>query len=333
MAEDYYSILGVPKNASPAEIQKAYRELARKHHPDMNPGDKTAKKKFQKVQAAFDVLNNPEKREMYDRYGSSFETAGQGGPQGAHTWSWTPGAGAGPSAGPGGFGAEDIDLSQFLGERFGQEMPGGLGDLFGQFRRAAGRARKSAGGGQQTPRRGGDLLQEIQIPFTTSITGGEVQLAVQRSPQKTETLAVKIPAGIEDGKKIRIRGHGQPAPRGGTPGDILLTIRVQPHPFFHRKGNQLHVRVPVTLGEAVAGAKVDVPTPRGMVVLRIPPNSSSGMKLRVKGHGVAPKNGAAGDLFAEIQIVLPKELSDADRQTIQQIDQRYAQSPRSELRW
>jgi DnaJ-class molecular chaperone len=331
MSEDYYGVLGVPRNASQAEIQKAYRELARKYHPDMNPDDKTAKKKFQKVQAAFDVLNNPEKREMYDRYGSSFETmGGGGGDPGAQSWGWSPGAGG---AGPAGFNPEDIDLSQFLGERFGQgqEGPGGFGDLFGQFRRAAGKFRKpGAGGGQQ---RSGDLVQEIQIPFNMSITGGEVQLAVQRPSGKTETIAVKIPPGIEEGKKIRIRGQGQPAPRGGTPGDILLTVRVQPHPYFHRRGNHLHVRVPVTLGEAVAGAKVDVPTPSETVTLSIPPGTSSGAKLRVKGHGVVPKNGPAGDLLAEIQIVLPKQLSDADRKTLCEIDKHYSQNPRSELHW
>ncbi len=334
-AEDYYNVLGVPKNASQADIQKAYRKLARKYHPDMNPDDKTAKKKFQKVQAAFDVLNNPEKREMYDRYGSSFETRGAGGePQGAQSWSWSPGAGGGP--GPGGFNVEDIDLSQFLGERFGQEGAGGaggVGDIFGQFRRAAGKFRKPGGGGGGAPPRGGDLRQDIQIPFNTAVTGGEVQLIVERPGGKTETIAVKIPQGIEDGKKIRIRGHGQPVARGGTPGDILLTVHVLPHPWFHRRGNHLHVRVPVTLGEAAAGAKVDVPTPRGIVTLSVPPGTSSGAKLRVKGHGVAPKNGTPGDLLAEILIVLPKDLSKADREAIHEIDKHYIQNPRGELRW
>ncbi|MBU4271412.1 MAG: J domain-containing protein [Planctomycetes bacterium] len=330
MAKDYYSILGVPRNASQADIQKAYRELARKHHPDMNPNDKTAKKRFQEIQTAFDVLNNTEKREMYDRYGSSFETQGAGDPRGAYTGSWSPGAGgAGPGGGPAGFNPEDIDLSQFLGERFGREMPGGAGDIFGQFRRAAGKFRKPSA----APQRGGDLHQELEIPFTTAITGGEVQITVQRPKGKAETLAVKIPPGIEDGKKIRVRGHGQPAPRGGKPGDILLTIRVLPHPSFHRRGNQLHVRVPVTLGEAVAGAKIDLPTPRGVVALRIPPGTSSGTKLRVKGYGVKPKNGTPGDLLAEILIVLPKQLGDADRQAIQQIDERYPRNPRADLRW
>ena len=331
MEKDYYSILGVPKSASQAEIQKAYRELARKHHPDMNPDDKTAKKKFQEIQTAFDVLNNPEKREMYDRYGSSFDTQGGGDPRGPHVWTWSPGAGgAPPGGGPAGFGGfEDIDLSQFLGERFGQEASGGMGDIFGQFRRAAGKFRKPAGPQQK----GGDLQQQLEIPFNTTITGGEVQITVQRPRGKPETLAVKIPAGIEDGKKIRIRGHGQPAPRGGKPGDILLTIRVKPHACFHRRGNQLHVRVPVTMGEAAEGAKIDLPTPHGVVSLRVPAGTSSGTKLRVKGHGVKPRSGEPGDLLAEIMIVLPKTLSEEDRRKIAEIDQRYSQNPRCELRW
>jgi DnaJ-class molecular chaperone len=324
MADDYYKTLGVPRNASQAEIQKAYRELARKYHPDMNPNDKTAKKKFQQVQAAFDVLNNPEKREMYDRYGSSFETYA-GGPQ--QPGGWGPGGPGGPGGGPGGARFEDVDLSQFLGERFGQEMPGGLGDIFGQFRRAAGRQRKPAA------RQGVDLQQEMQIPFNTAISGGEVQIAVQRPTGRTETIAVRIPAGIEEGKKIRIRGQGDPGPTGGKPGDILLTIRVAPHPCFQRQGNHLRVRVPVTLGEAAMGAKIDIPSPRGTVALNVPPGTSSGTKLRVKGLGVTPKTGAAGDLLAEIQIVLPKNLTPTDREAIQQVDQHYTQTPRKDLRW
>jgi DnaJ-class molecular chaperone len=336
MAEDHYKTLGVQKNASQAEIQKAYRDLARKYHPDMNPDDKTAKKKFQQVQAAFDVLNNPEKREMYDRYGSSFETMGAGGPQqGPYPWNWSPGGpgpgGAGPGGASGGFSAEDIDLSQFLGERFGQEGgAGGFADLFGQFRRASGKSRKNTG----TPRRGADLLHELQISFETAITGGAVQISVQRPSGKTETLAVKIPPGIDDGKKIRIRGQGQPASgRGGAPGDILITIHVGPHPYFQRRGNHLQVRVPVTLAEAVQGAKIDIPTPKGTVTLSVPPCTSSGTKLRVKGHGVATKSGTPGDLLAEIQIVLPKQLSEADRKTIAKIDANYTQNPRKDLRW
>ena len=323
MAVDYYKILGVTRNASPADIQKAYRELARKHHPDMNPDKPGAVKKFQEIQAAFDVLNSPEKREMYDRYGSSFETMGQGGPQGA---SW--------SAGPGGgFHAEDIDFGQFFGERFG-EGGGGLGDIFSQVRRAAGR---TAGGGSK--RRGRDAESEVTIPFGTAVSGGEVQLSLHRQSAgprysgEAETIVVKIPPGIEDGKKMRLRGKGEPASGRGAAGDLMLTVHVAPHPFFVRKGNDLLVRLPITLGEAVAGASVDVPTPKGMVSVHVPPGTSSGKKLRIKGHGVAPKNGDTGDLLAEVLIVLPANLTEADRETIRQIDARNPSNPRQALRW
>jgi DnaJ-class molecular chaperone len=325
MAEDYYKVLGVRRDASQAEIQKAYRELARKYHPDMNPDDKTAKKKFQQVQRAFDVLNDGEKREMYDRYGSSFETMGGRGPRPGPSW------GGGPGAGPGGFGPEGFDFSQFFGERFGEEPAGGFGDIFTQFRRAA--AGRPGGTASAASRRGADIHHELQIPFQTSITGGEVQLALQRNSGKTETIAVKIPAGIEDGKKIRLRGQGEPGPRGGTAGDLLITIRVTAHPCFQRHGNHLQVQVPVTLAEAALGAKVDIPTPRGTVTLSIPAGSSSGTKLRLKGHGAAPKNGPPGDLLAEVQIVLPKDLTDADRQMIEEFGRRHAQDPRAKLRW
>ena len=177
------------------------------------------------------------------------------------------------------------------------------------------------------------MAAELEIPFATSITGGEVELGVQRPTGKTETLKVKIPAGIDDGKKIRVRGQGEPAARGGTPGDILITIHVAPHPCFSRRGNNLTVRVPLTLGEAAAGAKVDLPTPTGTVSLTIPPGTSSGTKFRIKGHGVAAGRAARGDLLAEAQIVLPKNLDEADRQTLKQLDQRYPLDPRQKLRW
>jgi len=317
MAADYYKTLGVPRNASQADIQKAYRELARKHHPDMNPDKPGAVKKFQEIQAAFDVLNNPEKREMYDRYGSSFETVGQGAPH-------SPGWGAGPG---GGANVEDIDFGQFFGERFG-EGESGLGDILSHFRRAAGR---SSGGGSK--RRGSDVSSEMTIPFVTAISGGEIQLSLRRQSGETETIVVKIPPGIEDGKKMRLRGKGEPASGRGAAGDLMLTVHVASHPFFARRGNDLLVRLPVTLGEAVVGASVDVPTPTGTVSVHIPPGTSSGKKLRIKGHGVAPKSGAKGDLLAEVLIVLPTNLTEADRETIRQIDSRSSSNPRQALRW
>jgi DnaJ-class molecular chaperone len=321
MAQDYYKSLGVPKEASQADIQKAYRDLARKHHPDMNPDNPKAKKKFQEIQAAFDVLNNPEKRELYDRYGSSFETMGQGPPPGG----WASAPGAAWSSAPGGFTAEDVDFSQFFGDRFGEGGGADLGDIFTHFRKAAG-----ARGGAKT-KRGGDVTSEVTIPFSTAVNGGEVQLGLDRGKGQTETIAVKIPPGIDEGKVMRLRGKGEPAGRGAA-GDLLLTIRVAPHPFFTRKGNDLYVRLPVTLGEAVAGGSVDVPTPQGTVALHIPPGTSSGKRLRIKGHGVPAKT-ATGDLFAEVLIVLPPNMSDFDREAIRAIDAKTPTNPRQNLRW
>jgi len=327
MAEDYYQVLGVPRNASQADIQKAYRESARKSHPDMNPGDKTAKKKFQKIQAAFDVLNDPQKREMYDRYGSSFETMGAGGFRGG------PGRGTGPGGAEwatfGGPGLEDIDFSQFFGERFGAEPGGGFGTFYDQFQRAAGPRKTSRGRG----RKGADLAHEISISFATAVLGGEVQLSVARQAGHPETLSIKIPPGIEDGKKLRLGGQGEPGRTGAPAGDLLLTIHVEPHPFFHRRGNNLELRVPVTLSEAAIGAKIDLPTPKGTVSVHVPPCTSSGTKLRIKGHGIPAKTGPPGDLIAEVQIVLPKDLEPATRELLAQIDQRYPQDPRAHLKW
>ena len=173
----------------------------------------------------------------------------------------------------------------------------------------------------------------MTIPFGTAISGGEIQLSLRRESGETETIMVKIPPGIEGGKKMRLRGKGEPASGRGTAGDLMLMVHVAPHPFFSRKGNDLHVRLPVTLGEAVAGASVDVPTPSGTVSVHIPQGTSSGKKLRIKGHGVVLKNGAKGDLLAEVLIVLPAQLTEEDRETIRQIDGRSPSDPRQTLRW
>ena len=336
MAEDYYKTLGVRREASQAEIQDAYRDLARRYHPDVNPNDKNAGKKFQEIQAAFDVLSDQKKRDLYDRYGSSFESMGAGGPQGGGTWR---GGEAGP--GFGGFEGEGFDFSQFFGERFGAQQggaggaggAGGFADFFSQFRQpgGAGGARRPR---ERSARRGGDIEHELTVPFATSILGGKAQVAVRRASGKTETITVNIPPGIEDGKKIRLRGQGEPGPRGGAAGDILLVIHVAPHDQFERRGKHLLLKVPVTLAEAALGAKIDVPTPQGTVSLRVPPATSSGTKLRVKGRGVQFKDGTAGDLLAEIQIVLPKHLDDESRQAIEKIAARQSQEdPRAKLRW
>jgi DnaJ-class molecular chaperone len=318
MAEDYYKTLGVKRDASQAEIQKAYRDLARKHHPDLNPDDKNAKKKFQEVQAAFDVLNDPQKREMYDRYGSSFEQMAGGG------------ARRGAAHGRPGAGAEDFDFSQFFGERFGAEGPGGFADMFSQFTRAGGGGRARAS--RTAKLRGEDIRHALEVPFLTAINGGQVEISLAHPDGRTENLAVKIPSGIDEGQTIRLRGKGAPSPTGNQAGDLLITIHVAPHPLYQRSGKNLTVKLPVTLGEAVLGAKVEVPLPSGKKIsVRVPAGTSSGKKLRIKGHGVAPAKGEPGDLLAEVQIVIPQHLDEESQSLVRRFEERNPLEPRRDL--
>ncbi len=242
MAKDYYATLGVSRTASPDEIQKAYRKLARKYHPDMNPDDATAKKKFQEVQAAFEVLSDADKRKRYDQFGSDFDVG------------WRGRRSSGRLAIHDEQRAADVSVRC---QRFGRhvwrrraggggEGGGGFADLFKQFNRGARIARAQ----RPAAERGNDLKHELTVPFATAVLGGEAALTVQRHDGNVETIKVKIPAGIDDGKKIRLRGQGEPGTGNGPAGDILLTIHVSPHPHFRRTGNRLEVRVPVTLAEA-----------------------------------------------------------------------------------
>lgn len=324
MAADYYQTLDVARTASEDEIRTAYRKLARKYHPDLNPDDPQAKKRFQEVQTAFDTLNDPKKREMYDRYGADYERmnagGGPGGPGGAYTWS-----GGGP-AGAGGF---EVDLEDLFGGGAGG-AGGGFADLFRQFG-GGGRAGRSGRRGGAV--RGADMEHELTVPFATAVLGGEASVSVRRPDGNTETITAKIPPGLDDGQKIRLRGQGEPGVGGAPAGDLLIVVHAAPHPHFRRQGKRLDVRVPITLAEALRGARVDVPTPHGTITLTVPPGASSGQKLRVKGQGVKPRSGDAGDLFAELMIVLPKGLSDEERDELAAIADKHNQDPRGDLRW
>jgi molecular chaperone DnaJ/curved DNA-binding protein len=337
MSEDYYNLLGVERGASAAEIQKAYRKMAKKYHPDLNPDDKAAKDRFQKVQKAYEILNDPEKKRLYDELGPDFEQmhAG-GGPQpGAGGFRWT-------SSGPGGFqgGPEGVDLGNIFSQMFGggatggfpgeAGFPGGGPEGFEFPRGTRGGTRRRQ---RSRPTKGADIHREITLAFTTAVLGGEAPLPVRRDDGSFGEISLKIPAGIHDGARLRLAGQGEPGPDGETPGDLYVTVHVGGHPWYHRRENDLFVKVPVTLPEAVLGAKIDIPTPRGTIALKIPSGTSSGKRLRLKGLGIHPAKGEPGDLFAEIQIVLPDEVDDDTRELARRLEARYAASPRREMQW
>jgi len=328
MAEDHYQTLGVPRTASAEDIRKAYRDLARKYHPDLHPDDESAKKKFKQVQTAFDVLNDPSKREMYDRYGSAFEGVGAGGAGGPG------GAGGGWAGGQGPFGGGfpgggDIDLESLFGGA------GGFADMFrGAGAGAGGRTGRGRRKAAQVP--GQDLNARIVVPFRLAIEGGKADVRVDRDGT-TETISVTIPQGLPDGARMRLRGQGLPGTGGAAAGDILLEVGVEPHPVFRRDGDTLELTLPVTLAEAIEGEKVDVPTPWGTIALRIPPRTSGGRKLRATGMGVRHANGAKGDLIAEVQIVLPQSADPAAvarlLEAAKAADAAGATAPRAALTW
>jgi len=313
---DLYNVLGVPRKADPAALKKAYRKLARRHHPDVNPGDKAAEEKFKEVSEAYDVLSDPVKRRNYDEFG---EVSLQGGfdAEQARRAREAFGARFGGSA--------DAD-PQFGGS--GSFEFGDLDDLLGRFgfggRGASGRA---AG------LRGTDLEAQLELDFLEAAKGGEKRLTLQLAGEdgrlRNQTLTVRIPPGVADGGRIRLRGKGAPGLGGGPPGDLWATVRVGSHPVFRREGRNLIVDVPLTIAEAIRGAKIEVPTLEGRATLSVPPGTDSGQKLRLRGKGIAaPGGGAPGDLYVVVQIRVPKQL-DAD--TLEKLAGAGPDDPRKEL--
>jgi DnaJ-class molecular chaperone len=324
MAEDLYQTLGVSRDASKDDIQKAYRKLARKYHPDLNQDDKQAQEKFKRVQEAYDVLSDEEKRAAYNRYGADFERIRTGG--------FNPNAASGTSF-------EGLDLEQIFGRAKGAGGGGGgfengFTDFFEQMLGGgAGRGARGARRPSQAPTPGTNLRHELQISLQKAILGGPTEFYLHSATGRNK-LSVNIPAGIESGTKMRLRGKGEPSTSGGPPGDLILVVNVSEHPHFRRSGRNLELTLPVSLREAALGAKIDVPTPKSTITLSIPPCSSSGKKLRIKGQGVPdPKGGAAGDLIVQLQIVLPKTLDDTAKQAIEQLDADHPVQPRESLAW
>jgi len=366
--KDYYAVLGVPKNATHAEIKKAYRKLAQKHHPDANPGNAQAEERFKEVSSAYDVLGDEEKRGAYDRV-RDMGAAGFGGFPGA-------GSSGGPGGGfPGGFRYENVDL-------------GDLGDLFGGVFGGGGRGR------QQRPRRGADLETDVRLSFedamagvTVPVTlsgpaacsachgsgaapgtqpamcancGGRGDVAVNQgffqmsqtcprchgtgrvvetpcptcggsgAERRTRSLQVRIHPGVKDGARIRLSGKGEPGGAGMPAGDLFVRVHVAAHPVFGRKGDDLTVELPVTYPEAALGAQVQVPTLNGPVTLKVPPGTQTGKTFRIKGKG-APKRSGYGDLLVKVHVDVPGKLSREQKKLLEQLREATTESPRAPL--
>ena len=296
MSTDYYNTLGIKRNASDKEIQKAYRDLARKYHPDMNPDDDSAKRKFQEVQQAYDVLSDEQKRSQYNQFGAGFEQMGGGG-------------------NPFGGGGGGADLESIFGG-----MGGGGFEQFFNF-----------GGGQRGPRpkQGQDLELSQDIPFATAVTGGEFTVNVMGPNGSRKPVTVKVPSGIKQDKRIRVRGYGQ-AGQGGAPnGDLFIKINICDHPNYTRSGRDLELEVPITLVEAIRGTAIEIPTPYSKIDLKIPPGIQSGKRIRVPKHGVSHKSGR-GNLYVTIQITIPQSIPESLTEEIEMLEQ---SSPREKLTW
>jgi molecular chaperone DnaJ len=320
--KDFYAILGVPQDADQAAIKKAYRKLARQHHPDQNAGDAAAEQRFKEVGEAHSVLADPEKRREYDavrqmsRGGARFTAGGPGGGNGGFEdvfSSMFGGGGGGGTRVRYSTGGGQPDLEDILGGMFG----GGAGPAYGG---AGFRA-------PQGPRRGADLTARTSLSFRDAVEGATVTLSTGSG-----TITTRIPAGVKDGQKIRLRGKGQPGEAGAAAGDLLLTVAVEKHPVFGRDGDNLTVDLPVTFAEATLGATVPVPTLDGAPVkVRIAPGTPSGRVLRVKGRGV-PRKGSPGDLLAKVSVVMPQRLTDEAQAAVEVLKAQDAgHDPRAEL--
>ena len=311
---DYYDILSIKRGASAKEIKAAYRRLARKYHPDVNKSTE-APEKFKQATEAYEVLCDPQKRKMYDQFGHA------GGPQ-----AFRPGAGrrtTNSNGGmPGGIRFEDL----FGGAESGF-LRMSLDEILNNLRGGgARRARRPA-----APRCGPDAQHEIALDFMQAIHGTTVALRMQsEGGGKTQTLQVKIPSGVREGAKIRVRGKGAEGPGGS--GDLYLLIHIKPHPYFRRDGDDITVDLPVSITEATLGAKVDVPTIDGMTTVTIPPGTGSRQRLRLRDKGIAGKN-SRGDQYVAIKVVPPEKISQKGRELLEQFDKIEKKNTRANVPW
>jgi DnaJ-class molecular chaperone len=341
---DYYEVLGVARGASADEIKTAYRKLARKFHPDLNPGDKAAEERFKELQEAYDVLSDAEKRKLYDQYGENWRVAQQGGgqapPPGWEGFRAGGGARGGPQAG--GFDFNDFDFGSFGGGAGGFDFE----ELFG---RAGGR------GGARRSTRGRDVEAELELSLEEAHRGGRrtLQMQVAETCQtcqgtgvvkenqtcstcggtgqvvRPKTIEVNIPAGVRDGSTVRLTGQGGAGANGAPPGDLYLHIRLRPHLTFTVRGDDTEVELAIAPWEAVLGAKVEVPTIEGKAEVTIPAGAQSGQRLRLRGQGLNKRKGGRGDEYVRLKIVVPKKVSDEERRRYEELKRVSQFNPRA----
>jgi DnaJ-class molecular chaperone len=314
--KDYYSTLGVAKTSTEKEIKQAYRKLARKHHPDVNPGDKSAETRFKEINEAYEVLGDPAKRKKYDELGANwrmYEQAGAaGGPGAGQAWGAPFGGRQGADGGQGGFRTM---TEEEMREMFGDADP--FSDFFHTFfgGAVAGEESRRRGRGSRAPRQGRDVEQEIELGLEDASRGTMRRLSITHDGQ-ARTVDVRIPAGVGDGSRVRIAGEGEQGAGGAKSGDLYLRIRLAPHPTFERKGRDLYTKVTVPLTTAVLGGEAEVTTLEGKPLrLKIPPMTQNGQVFRLKGHGLPStgKSAEKGDLYATVEVELPRSLTPEQR--------------------
>ncbi len=307
MAEDLYSVLGVTKTASAADITKAYRKLAKKLHPDLNPGDKAAEEKFKKITAAYGIIGDEEKRGRYDR--GEIDATGQETPQQRYYREYAGGDEGARYRSSAGF--EDIGaFSDLFGDLFGER--GGM---------------RGAAGGRHFSMRGQDAQYRLEVGFLDAVNGTKTRITLPDG----STLDVTIPPGVTDGQVLRLKGKGSPGLGEGRPGDALIEISVKPHAVFKREGNDIITEVPITIDEAVLGGKIEVPTISGRVFATVPPGSNTGQTLRLKGRGI--KRGAqAGDQLVKLSVVMPDRIDEDLKSFAEQWREGHRYDPRRKLK-
>ncbi len=323
--DDFYKVLGVAKDADAQTIKKAYRKIARENHPDLNPDDPEAEERFKQASVAFEVLSDEDKRKLYDEFGTAGLREGFDADQARQYQQWQSRAGGGGGFGGGGGqrvywsgGGGDADFQNIFGSVFGGRSPFDTSD-YSDF-----------GGFYTGPLKGQDVEASLTLDFMTAVNGGEMTLRVGN-----REIKVRIPAGADEGDRLRLKGKGDPppanAPKGTKSGDLLLTIHVKNHDILRRDGLNLYLDVPVTIGEAIAGAKVSVPTPHGEYNVTVPEGVHSGAKLRLKGKGVH-RGKEKGDFYAVIQIHTPDLATDEVLEAAKTLDAGYSHPPRDGLK-